>query len=131
MKTIQSLKLIFRMRAVVAVNRGTYTLFWLDCWFGNDPLRVQFPLLFAIFEHPVISVATTVEDQGRSLTFCRSLGPPEPAEWLALSSLVASVTLSTTSDETSWKLDPFGLFSTKSLYDRLATGEGQEELKAL
>lgn len=130
-QAIQTLKPIFRMGAVVAVNRGTDTLFWLDCWFGNDPLRVQFPLLFAITEQPAIMVATAVEDQGRNLSFRRSLGPSEAAEWLELSALIANVILSLSPDVTSWKLDPSGLFSTKSLYDRLATGEGQDELKAL
>lgn len=36
-----------RILLVKHVGKGDTVLFWLDVWYGNCPLALQFPILFA------------------------------------------------------------------------------------
>lgn len=110
------------------MGRGTDTLFFLDYWVANQPLRQQFPSLFAISDQPSISMALAVADGGSSLSFRRLFGPDETPEWNLLVGIIAGTVLSNLPVATAWRLAPLGIFSTKSLYDRLAAGHGPEEL---
>lgn len=130
-RAIQSLKPILRLGATVQVGRGTDTLFWLDCWMDDRPLREQFPTLFAISEQPTISVAHAISEAGQNLSFHRTFGPLETTEWVDMSAAMATMSLLADPNVYSWRLDPSGKFSTKSLYNRLAAGHGPDELMEL
>ncbi|XP_073366141.1 uncharacterized protein [Aegilops tauschii subsp. strangulata] len=96
-------------------------MFWFDRWLGDSPLAAQFPDLFAIAVDPRVSVETTLIDLGR-LAFRRPFGPLEVAAWGSLLQDIAllSMDVEGTPDSISWRLEPSGRFSTKSLYAAIA-----------
>ena len=107
---------ILRIGTSISVGTGSSTLFWFDRWIGDLPLSARFSELFAIAVDPRVSVETALIDLGR-LAFCRPFGPLEVAAWDALLQDIALLPMNVedTQDGISWRLEPSGCFSTKSL----------------
>ncbi|XP_020193058.1 uncharacterized protein [Aegilops tauschii subsp. strangulata] len=76
-KSIQAIKEEIRLSLRFSVGNGSGTQFWLDPWLEGEPLRLQFPRLFAICHDPAILVSVAALDEGRNIAFRRSFGPDE------------------------------------------------------
>uniref|UniRef100_A0A452YBA5 Uncharacterized protein n=1 Tax=Aegilops tauschii subsp. strangulata TaxID=200361 RepID=A0A452YBA5_AEGTS len=99
-------------------GNGSGTQFWLDPWLEGEPLRLQFPRLFAICHDPAILVSVAALDEGRNIAFRRSFGPDEVQEWTDLREVVP-LPLSQDPDAVSWSLSPSGEFSVSLAYQAL------------
>ena len=102
-------------------------MFWFDRWLGDSPLAARFPELFAIAADPRVSVETALIDLGR-LAFRRPFGPLEVAAWDSLLQDIALMPMDVAEDQDvlSWRLEPSGRFSTKSLYGAIAPSTAPE-----
>ena len=111
----------------ISVGSGASTLFWFDRWLGDAPLAARFPELFAIAADPRVSVETALIDLGR-LAFRRPFGPLEVAAWDSLLQDIALLPMDVAEDRDvlSWRLEPSGRFSTKSLYGAIAPSTAPE-----
>ena len=111
----------------ISVGSGASTLFWFDRWLGDAPLAARFPELFAIAADPRVSVETALIDLGR-LAFRRPFGPLEVAAWDSLLQDIALLPMDVAEDRDvlSWRLEPSGRFSTKSLYGAIAPSAAPE-----
>uniref|UniRef100_A0A453EGT6 Reverse transcriptase zinc-binding domain-containing protein n=1 Tax=Aegilops tauschii subsp. strangulata TaxID=200361 RepID=A0A453EGT6_AEGTS len=123
---------VLRIGTSIYVGSGSLTLFWFDRWLGDPPLAARFPGLFAIAVDPRISIETALIDLGR-LAFRRPFGPLEVDEW---DSLLQDIALLPTDvegapDSISWRLEPSGRFSTKSLYATIAPSLAPEPLSLI
>ncbi|XP_048552628.1 uncharacterized protein LOC125532726 [Triticum urartu] len=118
---------VLRIGTSISVGTGSSTLFWFDRWLGDTPLAARFPGLFDIAVDPRISVESALIDLGR-LAFHRPFGPPEVAAWDALLQDIAllPIDVADTPDAISWRLNPSGRFSTKSLYAAIAPSTAPE-----
>lgn len=116
---------VLRIGTSITVGSRTATLFWFDRWAGDSPFGARFPDLFYIAVEPRISVETALIDLGR-FVFRRPFGPPEIAAWHELLEAVAhhEPDLAHPHDRLSWRLEPSGRFSTKSLYQAIAPSPG-------
>ena len=96
------------------------------------PLAARCPDPFSIAVSPQISVATTLIDLGQ-LAFQRPFGPAETTDWQELLDCIAlhEPDLTTNDDRSSWRLEPSGQFSTKSLYQAIAPSPGHEALSSI
>ncbi|EMS59497.1 ABC transporter G family member 37 [Triticum urartu] len=123
---------VLRIGTSIAVGTGSSTLFWFDRWIGDSPLAARFPELFAIAVDPRVSVETTLIYLGR-LAFHRPFGPPEVAAWDALMQDIALLPMDGvgTPDVTSWRLEPSGCFSTKSLYAAITPSTAPESFSLI
>ena len=76
---------------------------------------------------PRVSVETALIDLGR-LAFRRPFGPLEVAAWDALLQDIAPLPIDVegATDSISWRLEPSGRFSTKSLYSAIAPSSAPE-----
>lgn len=112
---------MLRIGTSISVGSGAATLFWFDRWAGDLPFAARFPDLFSIAVEPRISVEAALIDLGR-LTFRRPFGPPDLAAWHELLGCIAlhEPDVDLVSDRTAWRLEPSGIFSTKSLYQAIA-----------
>ena len=118
---------VLRIGTSISVGSGASTLFWLDRWLGGSPLAARFPILFDIVVDPRVSVEAALIDLGR-LAFRRPFGPAEVAAWDDLLQDIALLPMDVADapDAISWRLDPSGRFSTKSLYAAIAPSSAPE-----
>jgi hypothetical protein len=56
-KSIHKIKHFFKLGAKHVINDGNRTLFWLDRWCDDEPLKDHFPQLFNICLSQMCSVA--------------------------------------------------------------------------
>ena len=101
-----------------SVGNGYGTQFWLDPWLEGEPLRLQFPRLFAVCADPAILVSAAALEEGWNIAFRRSFGPDEIRGWTNLREVVP-LPLSQDPDTVSWSLSPSGEFSVSSAYQAL------------
>lgn len=102
-----------------AVGNGVKTLFWLDTWLGDSPLKLRFPRLFTIVDNPMAYIASCGSWCGRewvwNFSWSRVFRPRDAEEWEELQGLLGSVCLSpSTDDRLIWTPHKSGAFSVKS-----------------
>ncbi|XP_048494429.1 uncharacterized protein LOC125494726 [Beta vulgaris subsp. vulgaris] len=102
-----------------AIGNGKNTLFWLDIWVGNVPLKNCFPRLFSIANDSHASVASCGSwNSGNwvwNLEWRRSFRPRDEVEWSSLQVLLKSVCLSQESEDSLiWTPHKLGMFTVKS-----------------
>jgi hypothetical protein len=68
-RAIQDLKQEICLGISFSIGNGEGTLFWLDPWMGEQPLRVEYPSLFAICSDPMLLVASAVHEGHGTLRF--------------------------------------------------------------
>jgi hypothetical protein len=56
-QSILKIKHLFRSRARFHIQNGRSTRFWLDLWWGDEPLALKFPSLFDICSDQEILVS--------------------------------------------------------------------------
>uniref|UniRef100_A0A8I7B2B0 Reverse transcriptase zinc-binding domain-containing protein n=1 Tax=Hordeum vulgare subsp. vulgare TaxID=112509 RepID=A0A8I7B2B0_HORVV len=114
-KSIQAIKNDIRLGLQISVGNWVGTQFRLDPWLDGEPLRLRFPMLFAICGDPAALVSTIAREDRWHVAFRRPLGPAEVHEWEVLQQLVPLPVL-TGRDFVSWGLSPLGEFSVSSTY---------------
>jgi hypothetical protein len=57
-RSLQNIKHEIRAGVTYSIGDGAGTLFWLDSWLGERPLRLDVSQLFAIYDDPMFLVAT-------------------------------------------------------------------------
>ena len=97
---------------------------------GNQTVRGKIPCLFSICSHPQILVGAALQDLG-TISFRRTFGDLERAQWDELLECVALHTPSLEPDSVTWHLESSGSFSTKSLYRAILPAPGPHELTVL
>ncbi|KAI4978322.1 hypothetical protein ZWY2020_014876 [Hordeum vulgare] len=116
----------------IEVGSGASTMFWFDRWAGESAFAARFPALFSIADVPRISVEEALMDLGR-LAFRRPFGPMDTLTWQDLLESIAlhAPDLDRPDDRISWRLEPLGCFSMKSLYQAIAPFQSIEPFAAL
>jgi hypothetical protein len=120
-KSLHKVKHLFKMGASHVVVNGRRTMFWLDQWYGDEPLRCKFPSLFEICGDSTSTVAWACGEPG-AIRFRCSLDLGLRAAWLELAAIVDSVQLGVGSVIVRWNLEPSGVFSVKLMYAKLSQG---------
>jgi hypothetical protein len=120
-KSLHKIKHLIKMGASHVVVDGRCTMFWIDQWYGDKPLRCKFHSLFEISGDSTITVARACGDP-RTVRFRLSLDPGLRAAWLELAAIVDLVQLGVGSDIMRWNLEPSGVFSVKLMYAKLSQG---------
>ena len=103
----------------IEVRSGQQTRFWLDCWLGDCPLKIQFPNLFIIASNPDLEVANACVDGQWCIAFRRQLNENLRQDWANLEDLLRDVTLSEGHDKAVWALEKSHKYSAKSLYNAM------------
>jgi hypothetical protein len=120
LRSLQDIKHEIRAEVTYSIGDGAGTLFWLDPWLGDRPLRVDFPQLFAICADPMLLVAIAGHRLWE-IPFRRSFGPDENIAWEDLRARLPP-SLTTSPDSISWLLCSSGIFTVRSTYRALCRG---------
>ncbi|PWZ05294.1 hypothetical protein Zm00014a_015219 [Zea mays] len=72
-KKLLSLRDIFYKYCKTEVGNGLNTSFWKSTWLGNQPLSIQFPVLFDLTYDKDVSVKEVFTSKFESLTFRRRI----------------------------------------------------------
>jgi len=92
--------------AIHKVKDGSQTLFWIDTWLGDSPLKIQYPTLFSMCRDPNALVADLHSAGDWMIEFRRSLSGDEALELDHLMSLLHSFHLNNFEcDKVEWVLD--------------------------
>jgi hypothetical protein len=89
---------------------------------GDSPLCLTFPDLFDKCSTPELPICQALTVEGWNIQFRRNLNPDEAQQWNELLVLVQDLRLQEVPDRVSWRLEPSGRFSTRSLYRALCNG---------
>ena len=119
---IQKVMPAFTLGAKFCVNNGSSTRFWLDHWFGTEPLWKSHSLAYRLATNVEILVADALRSNPPVVSFKRPLLDNERACWDGLVADLAGVNLRPQADSVSWALSRSGKFSVQSLYNKLTEG---------
>jgi hypothetical protein len=116
-KGLMRVKNDFFQRGHFIVGNGLTTRFWEDCWLGDTPLAIQYPLLYNIVHYKNVSVAHVLGQSPINIGFRRGLSGNKWTAWLHLCQRLLPIKLSMEPDHFVWKLTTNGSFSVKSMYE--------------
>lgn len=101
---------------------GNYTLFWEDVWYGQTPLRVQYPGLYGVS----LQCGKTVRqvwDRGKwDLSFRRHLCGGSLLELQDLQNKLRAVDITSDCDRIIWPAGRKGEYNARSMYRLLSFG---------
>ncbi|KAJ0445645.1 putative reverse transcriptase zinc-binding domain-containing protein [Helianthus annuus] len=102
------------------VRDGRCVLFWLDCWWGDEPLANRFPNLFAIENDKFCKVADRVKSSNLGVYWSwdwkrELVDGVETADLQQLETTLGHPNLSHGPDRWVWTLDGLGPFSVSSV----------------
>ena len=101
------------------LKNGTQIRFWEDKWFGNTPLRDQYPTLYNIVRRKNDTVAKVLANENPALSFRRYLNGPNMHAWQSLNNRLSNIILTDETDCFKWDLHQNGQFSVSSMYSTL------------
>jgi hypothetical protein len=93
--------------------------FWEDKWFGNVPLKDQYPCLYNITRKKHLSIASGFSSVPLNITFRRALVGDKLLKWNELVARIAFVQLDDRQDSIKWSLSKQGSFNVQSMYKNL------------
>jgi mannosylglycoprotein endo-beta-mannosidase len=120
--SIQRIRDAFKLEANFFPGRNSKLRFWKDLWVGDSPMCLTFPDLFDKCSTPELPICQALTVEGWNIQFRRNLNPDEAQQWNELLVLVQDLRLQEVPDRVSWRLEPSGRFSTRSLYQALCNG---------
>jgi len=98
------------------VLNGESTLFWEDVWLGEIPLRLEFPKLFQFCSKQGTTISEFWENGEWNITFRRSFGAAEIADWESLMGKLQEVSLQRGKDIPIWVLENSGQYKSRLMY---------------
>ncbi|KAK9078786.1 hypothetical protein SSX86_002844 [Deinandra increscens subsp. villosa] len=106
------------------VKSGEDTLFWIDTWVGETPLKFCFPALYAIEKHKRCCVKDRMGGATGGIQFCADWFRPlnsagEWGEWNNLIAMISGIQLVSGEDQWSWVHGGDRSFSVKSVKEML------------
>lgn len=110
------------LAARLCVNDDRSTRFWLDHWFGQEPVWRNHPSLYQLATNIDILMADALRTNPPAIYFKRPLSGAERAGWDELRGELAVVSLRPKADTVSWSLTSSRKFLVKSLYNKLTEG---------
>jgi hypothetical protein len=123
-RAIQKVKWLFKLGARHLVHNGKRTFFWQDWWTGSGPLHARFPVLFGCCDQSFVMLhgahVLGGEPGAWHLHFRRQFGLAEAVEWENLCRENQELPSSPEDDQTGWRLEPSGQYSTIFMYRSLA-----------
>lgn len=105
------------------MENGKGTLFWMDTWLGDVPLKIKYPRFFDISRDKDVLVSDCFEDDEWFIDFTRPLSTSEFQIWGDLLYALGEHSPTQGRDEVIWVLDKSRAYTTNSLY-RFIIDEG-------
>jgi hypothetical protein len=118
---LHKIKHFFKLGAKHQIGDGARIQFWFDVWAGPRPLRDCFPNLFSISDNLIISVALACNAE-LGIRFRRTFSQPASEEWRLLQTIIDNSNLGQGHDKIVWGLDPSGVYTVNSMYNKLSQG---------
>jgi hypothetical protein len=118
-KGLMNVKDTFMSFGSFKVKDGSQTHFWMDNWFGNQPLKDRFPALFNTVRRKQDSVARVLASVSLNISFRRNLVGRNQRDWHRIVASIQYVNLQGEWDAFVWALHSSGSFSVKSMYAAL------------
>ena len=116
---IHKIKSFVKLGAKFRLGSGEKVLFWEDYWTGESPLCTRFPRLYEISAKQDILVSQAYSGDRSHLQFRRTFWEEEVLQWEQLIQEIDVLSLSSEADQISWTLEPNGLFTVHSLYQKV------------
>jgi hypothetical protein len=120
--SLHKIKHAFKLGARFHPGRASKVCFWKDVWIGETALAQSFPNLFAKCTDPDITICQAYSEEGWNIQFRRNFNQENVGQWQGLLDILQATQLPEEPDKISWRLEPSGKFSTKSLYQALCKG---------
>lgn len=114
-KAIMKVKEVYMAGRQISLSNGRLVRVWKDMWLDKCVLMEKFPLLFSICQDPDISFSEFA-NKNFTLDFRRRIPPELQVQWDMIVERARGVVLHEAPDVVRWKLNPNGIFSTKSVY---------------
>jgi hypothetical protein len=118
-KDLWKVKHLYLNQRMMVVGDGKSTDFWNDAWCGSYPFCEKFPELFAICLDQQLTVAEAAV-LGWQFRYRRWMSPEIQSQWRCMRDKLAMIALNRDQDKPRWKLTKSGIFSVKSLYNKLS-----------
>jgi hypothetical protein len=118
-KDLLKVKHLYLKGRMMVVGNGQSTDFWKDAWCGTISFYDRFPQLFDICSQQIITVAEA-EELGWQFNYRRWMNPEIQSQWRQMRDSLAMVALNNDTDKPKWKFTKNGIFSVKSLYEKLS-----------
>jgi hypothetical protein len=118
-KDLLKLKHLYTTGRIMLVGNGQSTDFWNDAWRGTSVFCDKFPQPFDICSQQQITVADAGA-LGWQFNFCRWMNPEIQSQWRQMRDHLATIALNEESDKPKWKYTKNGIFSVKSMYEKLS-----------
>jgi hypothetical protein len=96
--------------------------FWKDGWLSNCSLDIVYPLLYEITSNKNLTVSHAISYNRFYLTFTRSLYHTLQEQLISLYSSLSNIILADQEDNTKWRWNHAGKFTTNSCYQWLEFG---------
>jgi hypothetical protein len=122
--SLHKIKQAFKLGASFHPGRASKVSFWKDVWLGETALAQSFPNLFAKCADPDITICQAYSEEEWNIQFRRNFNQDDVRQWQDLLDNLQATQLTEELDKISWRLEPFGKFSTKSksMYQALCNG---------
>jgi hypothetical protein len=118
-KDLLKVKHLYTMGRMMLVANGQATDFWKDAWCGTSAFCDKFPQLFNICSQQQITVAEVAALEWQ-FNFCKWMTPEIQSQRRQMRDSLAMIALNEESDKPKWKYTKNGIFSVKSLYEKLS-----------
>ena len=112
-------KKFFFQFGTFSVRDGSQVRFWEDTWLGATPLMVQYPSLYRIARHKLVTIKQVLGQENPDISFRRDLIGPRLVAWNELLNRLEVIQLSDEPDIFRWKLHQNGKFIVESMYDAM------------
>jgi hypothetical protein len=120
--SLHKLKHLFKLGAKFTPGPRSEVALWTDLWVGEVPLNTRFPLLFDKCSDPLLKVGQARVAGNWHIGFRRNFGPEDVEQWTQLVQILNGASFDSEQDKVSWRLEPSGSFSTRSMYKALCAG---------
>ena len=90
--------------------------FWEDIWYSNYSFATLYPHLYHICKNIQVLLTEVIHSQGKCISFRRTLTEVDRQEWGSILHILSNISFTHLQDRISWRWEPTGQFSVRSLY---------------